>query len=373
MSKKLHILFLSSWYPSRVLPTNGDFVQKHAEAVATEHQVTLIQVITDEKIKTIEFNESIINNVKTIIVYIPKKNRIIKLYYFFKTYISEIKKIGHFDMVHLNITFPKGLIALYLKKIWRKPYIITEHWTGYQYPRNKSIGLIEKLLTKQIIKNAAFVCPVSENLKKSMLDFDLKGNYSPVPNVVDISHFNLSPTKTKNFTVTHVSHMGNEHKNVKGILNVISALQLKIPQLHFNLIGDNSKKYKTLIENLNIKNISIIDQIPSNKVAEYLKNSSVFVLFSNYENLPCVILEAFACGVPVISTNVGGISEYFPKDFGYLIEPKDEKVLEKNILNIYESKLKIDKNKMHLYATNNFSIDAISTQYSNLYNKSLSV
>ncbi len=167
MSKKLHILFLSSWYPSRVLPTNGDFVQKHAEAVATNHQVTLIHVVTDENLKSsIEFTEKIVNNVKTIITYIPQKNNLLKLYYFYKTYLSAIKKIGAFDMVHLNITFPKGLIALYLKKIKQKPYIITEHWTGYQYPKNKSIGFVEKILTKRIIKNAGFVCPVSTNLKE---------------------------------------------------------------------------------------------------------------------------------------------------------------------------------------------------------------
>lgn len=373
MSQKLHILFLSSWYPSRVLPTNGDFVQKHAEAVATKHQVTLIHVITDINLNSsLEYSEKIVNNVKTIIAYIPKKKRLSKLFLFYKSYLSAIKKIDDFDMIHLNVTYPKGLIALYLKKIKRKPYIITEHWTGYQYPKNKSIGFTEKILTRLIIKNASFICPVSNNLRDSMMKFGLKGNYFSIPNVVDVSVFNLSTSVPNNFTITHISHMGNEHKNVKGILNVISSLQMKIPNLHFNLIGDDSKKYKLLIKELNIKSISIIDQIPSKKVAEYLKNSTVFILFSNYENLPCVILEAFACGVPVISTNVGGINEFFPDNFGYLIMPNDEKQLEKSVLNVYKSKLNIDKEKMYIYAVKHFSIDAISRQFSNLYSKSLS-
>ena len=55
MHKKLHILFLSGWYPSRVSPSNGDFVQRHAEAVATVQNVTLIHVITDKNIKRKEF------------------------------------------------------------------------------------------------------------------------------------------------------------------------------------------------------------------------------------------------------------------------------------------------------------------------------
>jgi len=52
LTKKLHILFLCSWFPSRVLPTNGDFILRHAEAVATKHKVTAIHVITDEKLKS---------------------------------------------------------------------------------------------------------------------------------------------------------------------------------------------------------------------------------------------------------------------------------------------------------------------------------
>jgi len=45
--KKLHVLFLASWYPSRVLKTNGDFIQRHAEAVALQHNVTVLHVISD--------------------------------------------------------------------------------------------------------------------------------------------------------------------------------------------------------------------------------------------------------------------------------------------------------------------------------------
>jgi len=47
LKKKLHILFLSSWYPSHVSPSNGDFIQRHAEAIATKHNVTVIYVTTD--------------------------------------------------------------------------------------------------------------------------------------------------------------------------------------------------------------------------------------------------------------------------------------------------------------------------------------
>lgn len=372
MNKKLHILFISSWYPSRVFPTNGDFVQRHAEAVATKHKVTVIHVVTDSNLKSSKnFNEKI-NNVDTKIIYIPKtNNKILKLFHFFKAYLSIIKKIKTIDVVHVNITFPIGLIALYLKWFLHKPYIISEHWSGYLFPNNKSISISQKIITKIILKNASFICPVSANLKNEMLSFGLKGNYFPIPNVVDTTQFNPLEINSDEFIVTHISGMDNSIKNIDGILNVISKIQTKIPKLTFNLIGDNSNKYINRINSLKIGKINVINQIPNLEVANYLKQSKVFILFSNYENLPCVILESFACGVPVISTNVGGISEYFPLNFGYLIEPKDEEALEKSILKIYNNELKYNKKLMYNYAENNFGINIISDNFSKLYFKIL--
>lgn len=374
MNKKLHILFLSSWYPSRVFPTNGDFVQRHAEAVATKNNVTVIHVVTDSNIKSTEYFNNEINNVITKLIYLPKyTNRLVKLFYFFKAYLSAIKEIKSIDLVHANITFPIGLVALYLKWFLNKTYIISEHWSDYQFPLNISISFLRKMTTKLIVKNASFVCPVTNNLQKHMIDFGLKGNYFSVPNVVKGSIFNINNINTNKFVITHISDMDDSIKNVSGIINVISKLQIKISNLEFNLIGENSKKYKQLIESMDIKNVHIIGNIPHNEVANYLKKSNVFVLFSNYENLPCVILESFSCGVPVVSTRVGGINEYFPENFGYLISVKDELSLEKSILKIYNKEIKLNKKLMHSYAEENFGINTISNIFTKLYIQTLNL
>ncbi len=374
MNKKLHILFLSGWYPSRVLPSNGDFVQRHAEAVATKHKVTLVHVVTDENINKKEIFEKTINNVFTKIVYVPKvSNRFFKFLFFFKTYLNEINAIESFDLTHLNITFPKGIIALYLKLFKNKPYIISEHWSDYQESLNHTIGTFTKLITKLVIKNASFVCPVTKHLQNSMIRFGLKGNYYPIPNVVDLSIFSTSNLKNNEFTITHISGMDNKIKNITGILNTIEKIQHKIPNLKINLIGQNSNFYKALIKKNAISNISIIHHINQKEVAQYLKNSDVFILFSNYENLPCVIIESFSCGVPVVSTNVGGISEYFPKDFGYLIDINDEIALENSILKIYKKELIPNKTQMHRYAEENFGTKIICETFSKLYAQTLTI
>jgi glycosyltransferase involved in cell wall biosynthesis len=371
---KLHILFINSWYPSRVLPSNGDFIQRHAEAISLKHQVSVVHVITDNSLKkNIDVSDQIINNIRTLIAYVkPFKNPIKKLFYFRKAYKLLLKKVDDYDVVHVNKFYPAGIFAYFLKKKKGIPYIITEHHTLYHKPYNKQIGFIEKQLSKIIIKNASFVCPVSDNLGLALQDFGLKGNYFTVPNVVNTAAFQAKKEVSKSFTLLHVSSM-SKVKNVKGILRVVKLLDTKIPDFKFYFIGGNAQKFKTYTKELQIdlNTISFINQLPHKDLISYFQKANGFILFSEVENLPCVILESFSCGTPVISTDVGGISEFFPNDYGLLIQPNDESALLKAILELYDGFKVAPAKKMHEYVVNHFSKEHICNEFTRLYIKSI--
>ncbi|MDY0780091.1 glycosyltransferase family 4 protein [Tenacibaculum sp. IB213877] len=368
MPENLHILFLCGWYPSRVLPTNGDFIQRHAEAVSLQHKVSVIHIITDSNLKKdTEYTFDRINGVDTYIAYLqPQKNVFLKGLKFFTAFKQLVSMIDDFDLIHLHELYPFGLFTFLIKK----PYIITEHWTGYHNPQSKHISNSQLFLSKFIAKKSKFICPVTKDLQKSMNLLGLKGNYKTVPNVVDTNLF--FPHKKKRdsiFTILHISNMVDAHKNVSGLLNAISNLNFEYKLV---LIGENSIKYKNIATNLNIYNrIEFVEHISHIEIPNYFNTSDVFVLFSNYENLPCVILESFACGTPVISTNVGGISEFFPKEFGFLIEKNNEEELIKNLTYLFNNRVSI-REKMHIYAKQKFSRQSIAEQFTNLYKKALS-
>mgnify|MGYP000859399569 CR=1 FL=1 len=79
MKAKLHVLFLCGWYPSEVLPTNGDFIMRHAKAVSLKHHVSVLHIISKPGISktTIETEKNL--NFNVFIAYIkPSKNPFIK-------------------------------------------------------------------------------------------------------------------------------------------------------------------------------------------------------------------------------------------------------------------------------------------------------
>lgn len=371
--KKLHVLFLCGWYPSRVLQTNGDFVKRHAKAVATKHLVSVLHIISDPKAsKSIEIETKKSENLSSYIAYVKStKNPLLKFVRFWKAYKLLLKQIGSFDVVHLHEIFPFGLFALHQKSKHKKPFIVTEHWTGYL--NSKKLSWLHKTLVKLITKRAAFVCPVGKNLENALKRFGVVANFNMVPNVVDTQLFSIKDKKEKlPFSILHISDLNDDHKNVSGMLEAAKMLENMNFDFHWAFVGGSHLPYQSKIEelHLNEKLISFQEHLPHYQISERLQEANLLVLFSNYENLPCVILESFSCGTPVVSTNVGGISEFFPENFGTLIEKGNVKELASAIVD-FANKNGVNSNEMHLYATQNFGIEKVATNFSNLYHKAL--
>jgi glycosyltransferase involved in cell wall biosynthesis len=357
-----------------VFPTNGDFIKRHAQAISMSHKVSVLHIVSrEENENEISIEIKIKNNINTYIAYIkPTKNILIKAVRFFRAYSKIMISIGVVDLVHLNSIFPFGLFALYMKWLKKTPFIISEHWSGYKEGQINKISFFEKSISKFVTHHATFVCPVSENLKNSMLKFGLHGNYKPIPNVVDTDLFRLGIKDLNKFSIVHISSLKDNPKNISGMLSVAKKLESAIGNFTWKFIGGKSDHFESLIKKLNFKeaNIEFIPHISQDKLVAHLQSASLSVLFSDYENLPCVILESFACGTPVISTNVGGISEYFPEKFGHLIEKQNETQLLERILEEHVNPNSCS-DEMSLYAQEQFSKKTISHAFSKLYEQTI--
>ena len=91
------------------------------------------------------------------------------------------------------------------------------------------------------------------------------------------------------------------------------------------------------------------------------------MLFSNFENLPCVIVEAFASGVPVLSTSVGGIAEILSPERGILIPQGDEEALLRSMNQMLDHCQEYDRKAIREYAISTFSNEIIGNQIFEVY------
>lgn len=390
MTVRLKVLFLASWYPSRVHPVSGIFIKRHIETIARFCDAAALYVVADPNLndKTYEVEYAEENTIRTIRVYYRLKDfkisAITQLIWVVRYIIGGCiglrmikSKFGWPGIVHLNVVEPAGVFALLLKRLKGIPYIVTEHWSGYlpadgSYDKKGLLRKLRRFITRLTIKQAEAVTTVSSSLKDAMLKHGLKNNYFVVPNIVDTDLFHPSGSTGTNSTKTilHVSLLSQE-KNIPGILRAIKKLSLIRRDFELHIIGnDLEKRLEYLAGELELEGLVFFHGLmPSDKVADHMRRADFFLMFSNYENSPCVILEAMASGLPVIATNIGGIPEHITSENGILVQPADESGLVSAIMNMLDNLHVYDGKRIRQYALSHFSSQVVAKQFKEIYDK----
>ena len=380
-SKKNKVLLLSSWYPTKVKPTLGNFVQRHAAAIALYADITVLHVsFNPNQTKEIEISRFEDEGIKTIIYYVKKKSGlpIIAQFRQFKQYISLYQEAIRtefpnfsFDIIHANVIFPIAAVAKKIADKYNVPYIITEHSTKYL----SKISFLHKRFIKLYTDETSVFTPVTHNLANGMRRNGIEGEMIRINNVVDTSIFFLKEPKTDNkFRFVHISTLVDKHKNIRGILNVCKKLSQQHSNFELHIITDgNEAPYKKWAEENKLKDTTILfhGEKTINQIADFIPSCDALLLFSNYENFPCVIVEALAAGLPVLSTDVGGIKEHLTKDLGVLIPKNNEKALLVEMEKFIVGKYQFNHESLRNYAIKNFSYEAVGKEFIDLYNNQL--
>ncbi|MBD3748761.1 MAG: glycosyltransferase [Sphingobacteriales bacterium] len=347
MFKKDYVLVLPSWYPSRVNEFNGDFNQRTIEALSSKFHQVVIYLVADKNLKKLEIQRRENNQITTIIGYYPKSRfKWISFLRYFFNYLKitnyEIKNRGIPIYIHTYVFFPAGLISLYFSKKLQVKSVLTEHWTAfYNFDQNSlsSRFFLLKYLFKKILSSFHLILPVAKALELEMKKWNNKASYKVIPNVVNTDKFNLADAnKYDEFTFLHVSTLSYQ-KNPEMLLDAFVDFLILNPKVKLNIIGPENSHLKEKVENsASLKNaVKFLGEMEHHFVADEMKRCHVFVLNSRFENLPCVILEALCCGLPVISTDVGGVSEILNEENGVLFTEGKKDELIQSLYRFYQS------------------------------------
>ena len=201
---------------------------------------------------------------------------------------------------------------------------------------------LRMLFRRRLIPQALSVCEAvitrSNQLGHLLANAGVpKNKLHTVYNGVDPSIFHLgSPSDAKDALglvddIFYLLYVGNFYpvKNPFLLLRALAAVRQQFPDRDVQLLmigeGALQGRVESTIQELNLAGIvQLLGRKNSSEVAEYMRAADLLCIPSDNEGLPNVLLEAFACGLPVVSTDVGGIHEVLREEYlGCLVESRD--------------------------------------------------
>jgi glycosyltransferase involved in cell wall biosynthesis len=291
----------------------------------------------------------------------------------YKTFLECIRSS---DLIHAHgHPYLSSFMAAKIAKKYSKPLVLTQHNTFIEYEDSfwdHVEWLNDLAIGKQVLKQADKIIVVSNATMKYVLSLGADPQkISVLHNGVDTDRFKpLTGVKDeirkklgipKNAVVV-ITVRRLVYKN--GVDTLIDSAEIAIkknPRLVFLVIGKGPDfdEVKAKIAQLGIgNNFRLTGFVSDGDLPFYYNAADFFVLPSKSgEGLPLVALEAMACGLPVVATNVGGISEIITKDYGKVVPPDAPDALAEAVLEFSHRELSALKNELRTMIEQRYSWD----------------
>jgi glycosyltransferase involved in cell wall biosynthesis len=222
-------------------------------------------------------------------------------------------------------------------------------------------------IARRILSRTDRIVVPSEFLVGVFRDFGIEA--IAIPNVVDLTQFvyrHRVPIRplllcTRNF---------DRYCGVDIVVRAFAKVKEAIPEARLVLAGKGKEEgaIRNLVRDLDLGDVEFTGAIARDKVAGLYARAHIFVNGSRSDNMPVSILEAFACGLPVVTTAAGGIP-HVVKDgvTGLLCDPEDGDALARNVIRVV--------NDQHLASTlsHNAHEQSVSYQWQNVRNRWMNV
>ncbi len=385
----MKILVLTDIYPDKEEPALGVFVYELSKAVSHKNHVFVIhpRIWNPLSIKSCKENQNYPFHTNGIKIYrpklfiLPKGDRLFfRAFAFLITTLPLLRKLGkttHFDLIHAHMAGPAGFAAVLLGMLFRKPVIVTLHGSDiHTFPKHFFL----KRLVIFTLKRATMVVAVSHSLKDLILKmvniqnklFVIRNGSRPevfFPIYKTNSRERLSLPINKKIILFIGSLI--PRKGVDVLLRAFASMNKKDVILLLIGKGDLELELKALAKELYIETQArFIGSKKHDEIPLWLNACDVFCLPSHHEGFPTVIVEAFACGRPVVATKVDGVPEAITNDtIGILVEPNNTEELAAALNKALEKEW--DYQAIAEYGKR-FSWDTIAEEYTELFKNAIS-
>ena len=295
----------------------------------------------------------------------------------------DVIKNNDLDLLHVHYAIPHASAAYMAKQILKKegkkiPVITTLHGTDITLVgRDKTYAPV---VTFSINESDA-ITAVSQNLRdETFKHFKIEKEIEVIVNFVDVSRFNRKPIDAFKKVIApngervllHASNF-RKIKRVQDVVKIFAEVNKQIPS-KLLFVGDGPER--NTAEDLG-RELGVADGIrfvgKQEQMEDILAIGDLFLLTSEYESFGLAALEAMAAGVPVVSTNAGGLAEInIPGETGFMSNVGDITSMSEQALSILKDDNTLQRFKEQAAAhARQFDINIIVPQYEKLYEKFL--
>lgn len=298
--------------------------------------------------------------------------------------LVDMVKLHNIELLHVHYAIPHAYAGYMAKKMLKEqgiriPMVTTLHGTDITLVGNHPTY---KPAVSFSINHSDYVTSVSQDLKDETYRlFDIKRDITVIPNFIEIDknktdinsqcHRSMMATETQKI-VTHISNF-RKVKRIPDVVKIFNEIQKKIPA-KLMMVGEGPEREPA--EKL-CRELGISDKViffgNSNEIDKILCFTDLFLLPSQTESFGLAALEAMANGVPVISTNTGGLPEVNKDGYsGYLGNVGDVEYMAGKAIEILSDDARLYEFKSNaLKVAQEFDIQNILPLYENLYRKAI--
>ena len=343
-SARLRVLVFTTVFPNPGMPLHGTFVLERIRRLASLTDIEVVAPIPWFRAlwtyPLVRQSYGILNIRHPRFWYIPRLLKSLRGLFLFLSVVRQIGRLRKgfdFDLIDAHFAYPDGFAAVLLGWWFRRPVCITLRGTIVQW-WGRPIG---KLLWVWTMRRAERIIAVAESLAVyPRLGGVPHHAIAVIPNAVDTERFKLADRTVARrnlrlgdhgkllVSVGHISPRKGFHRVIRSLPRILEHVR----DLTLVIIGgrgaeeDNSAALDELIEQLGLSRyVSMVGAKPPEEVALWFSAADVFILASDFEGCPNVVLEAMACGRPVVATKVGDIERMVPSFAGILFDdPEDD-------------------------------------------------
>lgn len=297
-----------------------------------------------------------------------------------RSLVKKLHQTFPFDLIHAHFTYPDGVVAARLGQQYQVPVIITEHALWRPNWMDKSA-----LVRRQAVwaaRQSLFQIAVSKALGETITHFTgLPDKIQVIPNGVESEIFKplADRARLKTNQILYVGFI-NFNKGVDVLLKAMTKLIRQKQGIRLVLVGGSSYRNTQLQEDQIRRmahdyglddHVEFVGPKAPVEVGRYMSESALLVLPSHKESFGSVLVEALACGTPVVATRSGGPEEIISEGVGLLVPKDDPDALAEAMVKVIKRRDQYDPAQLRRYALENFSWERIADQTVDLYQRAI--